>query len=182
MSQGGGVFAVRRRKRRLVAVALLAVIGLLAYRYFANGGPAHQVKDIAANGASAPQELIDVDGMLFFSADDDRHGRELWVSDGTAAGTSMVKDIFPGPKGWAMTPVAVAGATFFVEDDGRHGYELWKSDGSARGTVMVKDLDPGPEGSSPSYLVDAGGRSCSPPTTGRTDGSCGRATAPPREP
>ena len=33
--------------------------------------------------------------MLFFAAEDNEHGKELWKSDGTEAGTVMVKDIYP---------------------------------------------------------------------------------------
>lgn len=45
---------------------------------------------------SEPYFLTDVDGTLFFWADDGSSGWELWKSDGTESGTLMVKDINPG--------------------------------------------------------------------------------------
>src|SRR5262249_18989669 len=55
------------------------------------------VKDIHPGPPSShPSSLADVNGTLFFTADDGTHGRELWQSDGTAAGTTLVKDIYPG--------------------------------------------------------------------------------------
>ena len=43
-----------------------------------------------------PSDLTNVNGTLFFTANDGTHGDELWKSDGTAAGTVLVKDINPG--------------------------------------------------------------------------------------
>ena len=55
------------------------------------------VKDINPGlGDSGPSDLTNVNGTLYFQADDGVHGFELWKSDGTAAGTVMVKDINPG--------------------------------------------------------------------------------------
>ena len=47
-----------------------------------------------------PRNLTNVNGTLFFTADDGTNGRELWKSDGTAAGTVLVKDISPGSVGF----------------------------------------------------------------------------------
>src|SRR5262249_57937372 len=58
------------------------------------------VKDINSGGTtSGPAYLTDVNGTLYFSANDGTHGTELWKSNGTAAGTVMVKDINPGSTG-----------------------------------------------------------------------------------
>ena len=39
---------------------------------------------------------INLSGTLYFVGNDGANGYELWKSDGTTAGTVMVKDIAPG--------------------------------------------------------------------------------------
>jgi len=88
------------------------------------------------------------------------NGAELWKTDGTDAGTVMIKDIFPGlgsgaPSGYVATS---DGTVFFVATDGSRGYELWKTDGTEAGTVLVKDIWAGPANSIPSSLTPVGNR------------------------
>ena len=95
--------------------------------------------------ASRPSGFAGVGGTLFFTADDGIHGRELWKSDGTKAGTVLVKDIDPDDDdgyGRPRSLTGVGGTLFFTADDGIHGRELWKSDGTKAGTVLVKDIHP----------------------------------------
>ena len=81
----------------------------------------------------------------------------MWKSDGTAAGTVLVKDIRPGSTGsFPRYLTAVGNTLFFQANDGVSGYELWKSDGTAAGTVLVKDIRPGYYRSNPRNLTVVG--------------------------
>ncbi len=109
-----------------------------------------------------PQYLTNVTGTLFFAMDDGVHGLELWKSDGTEAGTLLVKDIHPGPDSgfhFLLTDSfkAVGNTLFFTANDGVHGNELWKSDGTEAGTVMVRDIRPGAIDSTPHDLTNVDG-------------------------
>jgi ELWxxDGT repeat protein len=81
---------------------------------------------------------------LYFAASEAATGRELHRTDGTVAGTSLVRDINPGTtSGFYGSSAALANELFFMGDDGVHGKELWKSNGLTSETVMVKDVNPG---------------------------------------
>ncbi|MBN1210174.1 MAG: quinoprotein [Myxococcaceae bacterium] len=107
---------------------------------------------------SRPRELVHGDGVLFFTAEDGVHGRELWKSSGIGgAGTSLVKDLRQGSASSNPRRLTVAwGKLFFTAEDGVHGRELWVSDGTAEGTVMAKDIWPGSIGSAPDQLLAIG--------------------------
>jgi ELWxxDGT repeat protein len=80
----------------------------------------------------------------YFMANDGTAGWELWKSDGTEAGTVLVKDIKPGSATSNVRDLtAFGGKLYFTADDGVHGRELWTSDGTTGGTVMVRDINPG---------------------------------------
>ena len=111
------------------------------------------VKDIGP-ARSYLKSLTDVDGTLFFTADDGIHGTELWKSDGTSRGTVLVKDIYPGLFSSLSGALSnVGGMLFFEANDGIHGSELWKSDGTSAGTVLVKDIFRGPASSRPDQIT-----------------------------
>jgi ELWxxDGT repeat protein len=110
-------------------------------------------------GDSFPTGFVNVNGQIFFAATDgSAHGRELWKTDGTAAGTVLVSDITPGASGsYPYFLTNVGGTLFFVANDGLHGFELWESNGTAAGTFMVKDINPGANNSYPRHLTNFNG-------------------------
>ena len=107
--------------------------------------------------ASDPGQFTAVGRTIFFAASDFEHERELWKTDGTAAGTVLVKDIRPGSGGsYPEYLTSFRGMLFFVANNGTNGRELWKSDGTEAGTVLVKDINPGSRSSNPFNLTVIG--------------------------
>lgn len=146
--------------RRIVASFVMAVIALtvLAAAPVAAGTGPYLVKDIDTSGSSSPSDLVDLNGVLVFSAKGGGKGRELWRSDGTSNGTRRVKDIRPGSAGshpWNLA--AVGGAVYFSANDGVRGRELWVSNGTSAGTRLLKDINPGGGDSTPFAFAEFNG-------------------------
>jgi ELWxxDGT repeat protein len=158
----GGVFSTPR----LFFTADDGVSGVELWR--SDGTPAgtFRVKDINPGlGSSDPSFLTPVStGLfgtpnLFFAATDAQGDTELWVSDGTDAGTVRVEDIYLGMNGSSspMNLTAVDTELYFTAITAAFGRELWKSDGTDLGTVQVKDINPGVNGSNPARLTNLNG-------------------------
>ena len=93
-----------------------------------------------------------------FSAGDAASGTELWMTDGTAAGTVMLRDINPGAANSSPAWITRFGRfMIFSANDGTSGVELWRSDGTPAGTVMVTDLRPGASSSFPNRFKECNG-------------------------
>ncbi len=142
------------------------------------------VKDInpTPGSGSSPSGLIKFNNALYFNArngyvseHNGMEGAELWKTDGTDAGTVLVKDINTA-AGMSSNPAEFSvlnGVLYFKANDGISGTELWKTDGT--NTQLLKDLCPGScgiggKGSPPSFT-----RAIALPKTGQTwcDGPSG---------
>ncbi|MBF5041630.1 HYR domain-containing protein [Aggregicoccus sp. 17bor-14] len=107
-----------------------------------------------------PQLLGALGERMLLSAED-AAGRELWTSDGTAAGTRRLVDLAPGsPPGVDWRPYSLLlpeeGLLAFAAADAQHGRELWLTDGTPAGTRLVGDVAPGFASSDPRAMGRAG--------------------------
>jgi ELWxxDGT repeat protein len=86
------------------------------------------VKDInLLPPSSVPGSLVAVGNVGYFDAHNSVNGRELWRTDGTAAGTVLVKDIWPGSgSSLPYFLTNVNGVLYFTVDNGVHGAEVWR--------------------------------------------------------
>ena len=140
-------------------------LDLVAIALADNGRRFRVVASNAAGTATSNAALLTVTALpafpalaRAFHASDGVNGTELWMTDGTAAGTVMVKDISPGAGDSSPQFITRYGRfMIFMANDGTHGSELWRSDGTAAGTVMVADLRPGAAGSFPNRFTECNG-------------------------
>lgn len=97
-------------------------------------------------------------GVFYLSLNLSGLGPELYRTDGTAAGTTLVADIMPGSQGSAPAEFFEWNGVTYFAASGPEGRELWTTDGTAAGTKLVADLVPGPDSGRPGGFVEAGGK------------------------
>ena len=132
-----------------------------AYKIWQSNGTSegtNLLSGLMPGSGSSPNSVVNINGTMYFVANDGTNGNELWKSNGTASGTVMVKDIRSGATSsdpYNLTNVS--GSLYFSANDGVNGAELWKSDGTASGTVMVKNIFSGNGNADPQFLTDVNG-------------------------
>jgi ELWxxDGT repeat protein len=122
-----------------------------------SGSGTYMIKDIrAGSGGSEPMWITanDVDQTVFFSANDGINGHELWVSDGTKTGTTMVANLNPGIEGSHPSHLVMYNnKLYFSATDGTWGHELYVHTPGASTITRVKDICDGFCASNPRYLT-----------------------------
>ena len=109
------------------------LLGLLGNEIRADG------QRIRVSASAEIDGLTAAGARLFFSARTPETGLELWASDGTEAGTHLVRDIWPGPgSAWPRSLVALNDRVLFAaRGPGAESDSLWVSDGTAEGTAEL---------------------------------------------
>ena len=115
------------------------------------------LKDINTTGETSPKGFITYNNIVYYAHNDNARGTELWRTDGTAAGTYMLKEICAGYQGSNPSGFIIFKNTlFFTAFTKNEGTELWKTDGTEAGTVLVKDIYFAANSGNPLKLTNCG--------------------------
>jgi len=155
----------------------LANDGLNGYELWRinSSGVAQIVEDAVAGGGisagssdSNPRYLTNVNGTLYFSANDSANGRELWRINSSGV-AELVEDAVAGGGISAGTGSSIPrnltnvnGTLYFSANDGLNGYELWRINSSGVAQI-VEDavagggISAGSSGSYPRSLTNVNG-------------------------
>jgi ELWxxDGT repeat protein len=149
----------------------LQILATLIYSLLGTVASAQTPVRLTAGGSSGsePKEFALFNGRLYFSAktNDDVFGsppvidgQEVYSTDGTLAGTSLLKNINTN-AGQGSDPrefTEYNGKLYFSATSETNGRELWVTDGTAGGTVLFKDINPGGGSGNPQELTPCNGK------------------------
>jgi ELWxxDGT repeat protein len=102
-------------------------------------GKTERIYDIntGTTAGSKPQNFFVIGSQIFFSAVNS-NGRELWKTDGTAANTMMLKDIYPGADNSDPANFQFyGGLVYFTAAATNSVRTIWRTDGTPTGTIQV---------------------------------------------
>ncbi len=144
--------------------ALIEVVPALLLSVFLSssaGGQAFLVEDIntidVENDPLGIRAGVTIGSTLYFGLSTDEDRAQLWSSNGTPAGTQLVRNVAPGLQiGLLDSMTRIGSFAYFSAEDAGFGRELWRTDGTAAGTVRLTDVNPGPADSNVHQLRAVG--------------------------
>ena len=105
------------------------------------------IKAVSPYGLALPLGFVGVGGKIYFDASSSgtlsAACRELWTTDGSAAGTAVAASACPDTSFYLDNLSVMGGRMYFVGDGSTTGRELWTSDGTQAGTRLVRDIRTG---------------------------------------
>ena len=106
-----------------------------------------KVERVFTNGIFYHTDFITFKNRIFFTGSENGQFRKPYVSDGTTAGTKLLKNITIPEKnsfdsGFKPKWTISGDKMFFVASDSLNGQELWLTDGTENGTRLVKNISP----------------------------------------
>lgn len=132
-----------------------ATSGLSESRFYPEIEPDLWVTDGTTNGIvkvgsgsliKAPYVMSQLGDKVIFYGNDDAHGSELWISDGTLVGTHLLKDIATG-RANSMTDysfsefVILNNKAYFIATDDTGKLNIWRTDGTEAGTELFQNIE-----------------------------------------
>ncbi len=91
-------------------------------RVLLDASPVKDINPVLTTAGSNPQNFVEINGVLYFQANGEGYGAELWKSDGTSSGTVLVRDIQSVSLGSSPSNLTnVNGTLYFVANDGITG-------------------------------------------------------------
>ncbi|HEX6083674.1 MAG TPA: hypothetical protein VF266_04055, partial [Thermoanaerobaculia bacterium] len=133
---------------------------LAGSRVFAFSGAGVHVSDGTRATLVTPFEADTYDSvaavigdLVVFTVDDETHGSEPWVSDGTPQGTRLLKNIRADGGSEGAHLRRLGDALLFRADSERHGVEPWITDGTLFGTRLLADVAGGSGSSMPALFT-----------------------------
>ncbi len=117
-------------------------------------GPVTLLADVEAAAPNNPGSFYEPrhlsgvtwNSYLWFAADGDGYGAELWRTNGAVGDATLVRDLVPDGGSDPHLFGVLGGWLVFVADDGVSGRELWRTDGTSAGTQLLLDITPGASG------------------------------------
>jgi ELWxxDGT repeat protein len=112
---------------------------------------------IPGSSSFTASSLVQLGSLAVFLGVDSPNGSELWITDGTAAGTRTIADLTLGSQGNGATTFSIHnGRLYLGAADVAGGNELWSVNGAAGSLSQFRDISVGAVGSTPGSLTTVG--------------------------